>query len=121
MRGLHQFERRVRRLESHAVLRASHDAFLIVAQSVSPDSVSSGQRIVVDRVRDSGNIVWARERLTSDLGDMGRSCPKGGYCEDGLLELHQTCHWRSSGGACRMCQGTPVADTPKPGRKVQQK
>jgi hypothetical protein len=68
-----------------------------------------GEWVVIDRFRDAGNLIWVQERITSDLADAGRRCESGGYLIDILAQFHERCHWRKIAGACRMCQGTPVA------------
>jgi hypothetical protein len=72
--------------------------------------LGSGERIVEDWFRDSGFMVWARERVTTDKADEGRRCLRGGYLLDVLEAFHEGCPWRERTGVCQMCQGTPVED-----------
>lgn len=107
---LRQLDRRVRLLEAALTCRAVHDPLLILVESaVSPRKLRVDEHLVIDRFRDTGNVVWGQERITSDLGDDGHTCAPGGYIKALLERFHQTCYWRTVPGTCRMCAGTPVA------------
>ena len=106
---LGQLDRRVRRLEVAMAGRAVNTPVL-VEPLVTNRELRAGERLVIDCFRDTGSVVWGLERITSEPGDEGQKCEPGG-CIDFLLQrFHQTCHWRTISGACRMCQGTAVAN-----------
>jgi hypothetical protein len=121
MRNVRNFERRIRRLELRAVRSAILNPSLIVVNSVGPDSgIPDGARIVIDRFRETENVVFGMERITIDPLDTGRQCAKRGYLDDVLRKFHQDCHWSRS-GMCRLCDGTAVASSAgAEQRKVQE-
>jgi len=107
---LRQLDRRVRLLEAALTCRAVHHPLLILVESaVSPRKLRVNEHLVIDRFRDTGNVVWGQERITSNPNDDGNSCKPGGCIEVLLKRFHQTCYWRTVSGTCRMCAGTPVA------------
>jgi len=81
--------------------------------------LAPGERIVQDWFRDSGSVVWAWERVTTEKSDEGRRCPKGGYLLDLLAAFHEGCPWRERTGVCQMCQGTPVEDRDRVNKEQQ--
>ena len=72
-------------------------------------NLGDSERIVGDVFRDFNGIGWAAERITSDPNDNGRDPEPGGYLEDVIREIHQTCSHRDCMEGCRVCEGTPVA------------
>jgi hypothetical protein len=111
MTNLHNFERRVRRLELRAFRSAILNPSLIVVNSVAPGSgLPYGARVVIDRFRETETVVFGMERITIDPLDTGRQCAKRGYLDDVLRTFHQDCHWSRS-GMCRLCVGTAVASS----------
>ena len=107
---LRQFDRRVRLLEAAVACRAVHNPLLILVEStVPPRKLRANEHLVIDQFRDTGSVVWGQERIASEVGDDGRTCAPGGYIEALLKRFHQTCHWRTVSGTCRMCAGTAVA------------
>jgi len=108
---LRQLDRRVRRLEMAVAGRAVNIPVLILVEPLVPHrELRARERLVVDRFRDTGSVVWGLERITSEPGDDGQSCEPGGCIESILRRFHQICHWRTISGTCRMCQGTAVAN-----------
>jgi len=104
-------ERRIRRLELVSTARSINEAVIILV--VAPDrDPEQGERVVVDGFRDVGNIVWGRERITAEPNDNGHRCERHGYLADVLAQIHEQCPWRETGGVCRMCHGTPIAESP---------
>ena len=75
------------------------------------ENLRTGERVVLDWVRDIQGIVWMRERIAVDQDDRGRRCEPGGYLADVLEEIHQECDYRTK-GSCRACAGTPLSETP---------
>jgi hypothetical protein len=107
---LRQLDRRVRLLEATVAGRAIHNPLLILVDLPGPHrKLGVNEHVVIDRFRDTGRVVWGQERITSDPDDDGRTCEPGGYILGLLERFHQTCHWRTVSGTCRMCAGTPVA------------
>jgi hypothetical protein len=103
--------RRIDKLERLWSAPASGRAPLILCIARENEAaLASGERIVQDWFRDSGSMVWAFERVTTETTDEGRRCPPGGYLLDVLEAFHQGCPWRERTGVCQMCQGTPVED-----------
>jgi hypothetical protein len=66
-------------------------------------ALTDNERIVRDLYRVDGNCGWARERITNDPADQGRTCLPGTYLEDILRDLHQVCDMRDYG--CNICSG----------------
>lgn len=107
---LRQLDRRVRLLEAALTCRAVHDPLLILVESaVSPRKLRVDEHLVIDRFRDTGNVVWGQERITSDLGDDGHTCAPGGYIKALLERFHQTCYWQP-GRLQRLERIGPVAE-----------
>lgn len=104
-------ERRIRRLELVSTVRSINEAVIILVDAPDRDP-ELGERIVVDRFRDVGNITWSRERITAEPNDNGHRCERHGYLADVLAQIHEQCPWRETGGVCRMCHGTPIAESP---------
>ena len=75
------------------------------------ENLAPGERIVQDHYRQCGQLINARQRITTDPDDHGRRCEPEGYLEDVIQELHKNCWYRERGGSCLTCTGTPVANT----------
>ena len=112
-------KRRLDRLESLGGGNSIENPCLVIVDlGESAPALRVDERVVIDRFRDTGSTLLGRERVTSQPSDNGRSCEVGGCLEDILEQLHQGCYWRWITGACRMCEGTPIAgaedrDAPK--------
>ena len=103
-------DRRIGRLEALCVRRKTVEPLLMLVESAESERVPlASERVVIDRFRDAGNIVWAQRRITSDPAESGLRCEPASYLVDILKQFHGGCPWRKITGACRMCQGTPVA------------
>jgi hypothetical protein len=108
-------ENRLRKLESR--LKPSEQPSVRMAVVMHPlpgkrkRNLASGERVVVDWYRDFGGVIEGRERICTDQVDRGRVCKRGGFLIDVIQELHQTCGHRERTGSCRVCHGTPIADT----------
>jgi hypothetical protein len=118
-------EGRIRRLEALGARRKPAEPLLMLVASAESDrELLPSERVVIDRFRDTGNIIWAWRRITSDPAESGRRCEPGSYLVDILTPFHECCPWRKITGACRMCQGTPVAcsnaESSKPQQEVEQ-
>jgi hypothetical protein len=118
-------EHRISRLEALHARRKPAEPLLMLVESAKPErELLPSERVVIDRFRDAGNIVWARRRITPDPTDSGLLCEPGSYLADILAQFHECCPWRKITGACRMCQGTPVAcstsESSKPQQEVEQ-
>lgn len=109
--SLRRFDHRVRRLEAViACSMAPPPLLILVGLPVPNRNLCTTERVVIDRFRHTGNVIWGQERITSDLGDDGYTSEAGGYIAALLEGFHQACHWRTVSGACRMCEGTSVAE-----------
>ena len=105
--------KRLERLESQSsgrgdawpmMLWIMHPLTLEQTGTLKPD-----ERIVNDWYRDTGGIVWLRERIVNEPCDSGQRCAPGGYLAEALHQIHRECPYRHQ-GACRQCAGTPVAE-----------
>jgi len=99
---------RIRRLEVMETSNRPREPLVFLVGNPARNG-EAGARTVIDWFRDSGNLRWARERMTSNVDDPGRRCPADGYLTDVLADVHQQCPWREKQGTCRICQGTPIA------------
>lgn len=77
-------------------------------------ALAPNERIVQDWYRDFYDIVWARERITTDPADGGQRCERGGYLEGVIREIHETCEFREDGG-CMNCVGLDLTGSETPG------
>jgi hypothetical protein len=84
--------------------------FVVCIESVDRSALAASERIVTDRFRDTGKVVWARERVTTEAQDAGRVCPAGGFDEPILVAEHVHCYWRTKTGSCQLCADTPIAE-----------
>lgn len=73
--------------------------------------LGQGQRIVLDHYRQTGALVLASQRITTDLNDQGRHCEPDGCLPDIIERIHNDCYWRERPGSCNNCLGTPIANT----------
>jgi hypothetical protein len=106
----HRLMRRIGKLEAlYAAPKAARSPLVILVEREQEGELAPGERAVEDWFRDSGSIVWARERVTTETEDVGRRCPPGGYLLDPLEDFHEHCPWRKTTGVCQMCHGTPIA------------
>ncbi len=76
-----------------------------------PVHTEAGERVVLDHYRNTGLLISARQRTTTDPFDTGRRCLPGQPLEDVIREIHRDCWWRDKGGSCHSCHDTPVAGT----------
>jgi hypothetical protein len=103
-------EGRICRLEALRARRKPVEPLLMLVASAAPErELLPSERVVIDRFRDAGNMIWARRRITSDPAESGLRCQPGSCLVDILTQFHECCPWRKITGACRMCQGTSVA------------
>jgi hypothetical protein len=103
--------RRLARLEeSCAQTQVSPVPLVLLLGAECERPLGPGEYIVMDWFRDSGSILFARERTTADCADAGRRCQPGGHLGDVVEELHADCEWRRTIGSCPICRGTPVAE-----------
>ncbi|HXP88670.1 MAG TPA: hypothetical protein VN841_28325 [Bryobacteraceae bacterium] len=114
-------EGRISRLEALGAKRKTAEPLLMLIESAEPErELLPDERVVIDRFRDAGNMVWARRRITSDPTEVGQHSEPGGFLVDLLTQFHVQCPWRKITGACRMCQGTPVAGSNSESCKSEQ-
>jgi len=108
-------ENRLRKLESKVKPSERPPVRMAVVMHPLPGkrkrNLVAGERVVVDWYRDFGGVIEGRERISTDLADRGRVCKRSSYLLDVIREFHQTCGHRARTGCCRVCQGTPVAET----------
>jgi hypothetical protein len=112
---MRDIENRLRKLESKLKPSERPPVRMAAVMHALPGkrkrNLAAGERIVVDWYRDFGGVIEGRERISTDLADRGRVCKRGSYLLDVIRELHQTCAHRERTGCCRVCQGTPMAET----------
>ena len=108
-----QLWRRLDRLESQINPEGPPSAVFIMhpIPEEKRNNLAPGERIVLDHYRQTGFLISAAERVTTDPADCGGKCEPGGYLEDVIQRLHAQCYWRERGGSCNSCDGTPVAHT----------
>ena len=109
------FKRRIGRLEAFVRPPKPPRSPLVMLVEPEPEpeperELAPGERVIEDWFRESGPLIWARERVTTSAEEGGRRCPPGGYLPDVLESFHKRCPYRQTIGACRMCQGTPIAE-----------
>lgn len=84
-------------------------------------NLSADQRVVLDVYRDCNGMGYARERITHDPDDQGRAAEPGGYLEDVVREIHETCRFRDQPEWCALCEGIPVgAETELSNSRLEQ-
>ena len=108
---MRNFENRLRKLESK--LPSQHVELVWLTSLVELEgtkTLAPGERVVQDWYRQSGGGVDARERITSDPADPGRTCKTDGYLIDVIEEHHRICPERERSGSCHECKSTPVAE-----------
>ena len=74
-------------------------------------NLQPGERIVSDHYRQTGYLIYAAQRVTSDPKDQGRRCEPEGCLEDVVRRIHESCEERHKSGSCNSCHGTPIANT----------
>jgi hypothetical protein len=99
VRRLERIESRWANVSRRVVCCWVHDRI----EDARRNALADNERIVRDLYRVDGSFGLARERITTDPADEGRSCLPGGYLEDVIRELHEVCDLRDHG--CRTCHG----------------
>jgi hypothetical protein len=80
-------------------------------QPEQTENLQPGERIVSDHYKQNGLLIYAAQRITSDPKDHGRRCEPEGCLEDVVRRIHEDCYYRTRGGSCHSCHGTPIANT----------
>ena len=108
---MRDFENRLRKLESKLPPQQVELVWLAsLVELEGTKTLAPGERVVEDWYRKGGGGIYARERITSDPADHGRTCKTDGYLIDVIEERHRTCPERERSGSCHECEGTPVAE-----------
>jgi hypothetical protein len=107
----HRLAKRVLALEARLLPPPEPPRYRWITCSLPKEAkanLSADQRVVFDVYRDCNGMGCARERITDDPEDQGRAAEPGGYLEDVIREMHETCPLRDQPGWCAHCYGTPV-------------
>jgi len=100
--------RRLRRLETAPTCARAQEPVVFVVDYASR-ALEPGEFAAIDWIRNSGGLIWARERITEDPTDKGRPIELGTYIKDALQEIHERCEYRDLPGGCALCRNTPIA------------
>ena len=100
-------------LEQRLIPRAI-PCVVFTMHALSPEekqNLQPGERIVSDEYRQTGLLIYAAQRVTTDPNDHGRPCGPEGYLEDVVRRIHESCEERHKSGSCNACHGTRIANT----------